>query len=269
VVVGDSSFSIPNDGTTAQHQRHLPRVPDRDLGRERRGGRLGVARRRLLRGYEREFKKWETRTERILKRYRDEGRLQGRGENSQAKFNILWSNVQTAIPAVFSRLPKPDVSRRHRDNDPVGRVAALLLERALEFEVDHYPDYRAAMRNCVQDRFLGGRGVAWVRYEPHIKALEGTPQDGVQITEDADEVAAAEPQEQLENESAPTDYVHWKDFGHTIARTWEEVTGVWRKVYMGREALVERFGEELGSKIPLDTKPQEKRDSGATSPTKP
>jgi hypothetical protein len=213
--------------------------------------------------YEREFKKWETRTERILKRYRDEGRLQGRGENSQAKFNILWSNVQTAIPAVFSRLPKPDVSRRHRDNDPVGRVAALLLERALEFEVDHYPDYRAAMRNCVQDRFLGGRGVAWVRYEPHIKALEGTPQDGVQITEDADEVAVAEPQEQLENESAPTDYVHWKDFGHTIARTWEEVTGVWRKVYMGREALVERFGDELGSKIPLDTKPQEKRDSGA------
>src|SRR4051812_23354348 len=89
--------------------------------------------------YEREFKKWETRTERILKRYRDEGRLQGRGENSQAKFNILWSNVQTAIPAVFARLPKPDVSRRHRDNDPVGRVAALLLERALEFEVDHYP----------------------------------------------------------------------------------------------------------------------------------
>lgn len=205
--------------------------------------------------YEREFKRWEGRVEKILKRYRDEGRK----DSSGAKFNILWSNVQTAIPAVFSRLPKPDVSRRHRDNDPVGRVAALLLERALEFEVDHYPDYRAAMKNSVQDRFLGGRGVAWVRYEPHIKQM--APDDGVQITEDADD---ERPQEEIEYECSPTDYVHWKDFGHTVARTWEEVTAIWRKVYMGRPALVERFGEEIGNKIPLDCKPAEKnRESGS------
>lgn len=207
--------------------------------------------------YEREFKKWEGRVEKILKRYKDEGRK----DTSGARFNILWSNVQTAIPAVFSRLPKPDVSRRHRDNDPVGRVAALILERGLEFEIEHYPDYRAAMRNCVQDRFLGGRGVAWVRYEPHIKAIEGTPADGVQVTEDADE---AQKVEEIEYECAPTDYVHWKDYGHTVARTWEEVTGVWRKVYMGREAMVERFGEDWGKKIPLDTKPPEKKDSSGS-----
>ena len=41
----------------------------------------------------------------------------------------------------------------------------------------------------------------------------------------------------------------------TVARTWEEVTAVWRKVYMDRPALVERFGEDLGYAIPLDTKP--------------
>lgn len=216
--------------------------------------------------YEKEFKRWEMRTEKILKRYRDDSRNSGSGATT-CRFNILWSNVQTAIPAVFSRLPQPDVSRRHRDNDPVGRVAALLLERGLEFEVDHYPDYAAAMRNCVQDRFLGGRGVAWVRYEPHIRAVEGTPEDGVQVTEDADEAdnqdEALAPQEEIEYECAPTDYVHWKDFGHTIARTWEEVTAVWRRVYMGREALVERFGEEIGAQIPLDTKPTEKKDLGS------
>lgn len=205
----------------------------------------------VIGNYEREFKRWEGRVEKILKRYRDDHRK----DATSARFNILWSNVQTAIPAVFSRLPKPDVSRRHRDNDPVGRVAALILERALEFEVDHYPDYRAAMRNCVQDRFLGGRGVAWVRYEPKIKT------QGVQVTEDAD-ADEAEVIEELDTESAPTDYVHWKDFGHTPARTWEEVTGIWRKVYMGRKALVDRFGEDEGSKIPLDTRPTEKKESG-------
>jgi hypothetical protein len=50
--------------------------------------------------------------------------------------------------------------------------------------------------------------------------------------------------------------VYWRDFGMTVARTWEEVTAVWRKVYMERAALVERFGEDLGGKIPLDTKPE-------------
>jgi hypothetical protein len=65
-----------------------------------------------------------------------------------------------------------------------------------------------------------------------------------------------EDQERIEYECAPVDYVHWRDFGITVARTWEEVTAVWRKVYMGRPALVERFGEDLGGRIPLDTKPE-------------
>lgn len=200
--------------------------------------------------YEREFKRWEGRVEKILKKYRDEQRFQ---QDQGAQFNILWSNIQTAIPATFSRLPKPDVSRRFRDTDPVGRVAALLLERGLDFEVQHYPDYRTTMNASVFDRFLGGRGTSWVRYEPHFKALAaGAPLQGSQVTEDADESATTE---QLDYECSPTDYVHWKDFGHTIARSWEEVTGVWRKVYMERPALIERFGRELGEKIPLDTKP--------------
>lgn len=213
--------------------------------------------------YEREFKRWEGRTEKILKRYRDDARNNGSGASAKARFNILWSNVQTAVPAVFSRLPQPDVSRRHKDTDPVGRVAALILERALEFEVQHYPDYAAAMKNCVMDRFLGGRGVAWVRYEPHTKAVQaGMSDDGYQVTEDADDESQQVLQEELEYECAPTDYVHWRDFGHTQARTWEEVTAVWRRVYMGREALIERFGEEAGAKVPLDTKPQELKDKG-------
>ena len=207
--------------------------------------------------YDAEFKKWESRVDKILKRYRDDPQ-NVRGYNT-AKFNILWSNVQTAIPAVYARLPVPDVSRRFRDNDPVGRVAALLLERALTYEIEHYPDYRATLEQCVLDRFLGGRGTTWVRYEPHIQAIENTPDDGFQITEDADEAQSSEtePQEEIEYECSPTDYVHWKEFGHTPARTWEEVTAVWRKVYMDRDALIERFGEEVGSVVPLDTRPEE------------
>jgi hypothetical protein len=213
--------------------------------------------------YERTYKEWEGRADKIVKRYRDESRSRN---NPNAKFNILWSNVQTITPAVFARLPRPDVSRRFRDNDPIGRVASMMLERALEYEIEHYGDYASAMKQTVQDRLLGGRGTAWVRYEPHIVGQaagmgEDAPDDGFQVTEDIDEAETEggmfrEDQERIEYECAPVDYVHWRDFGLTVARTWEEVTAVWRKVYMGRPALVERFGEELGGKIPLDTKPE-------------
>jgi hypothetical protein len=213
--------------------------------------------------YERTFKEWEGRADKIVKRYRDESRSRN---NPNAKFNILWSNVQTITPAVFARLPRPDVSRRFRDNDPIGRVASMMLERALEFEIEHYGDYASAMKQAVQDRLLGGRGTAWVRYEPHIVGQqagmgEGAPEDGFQVTEDTDEAETEggiyrENEERIEYECAPVDYVYWRDFGMTTARTWEEVTAVWRKVYMERDALIERFGEELGGRIPLDTKPE-------------
>lgn len=211
--------------------------------------------------YDREFKKWETRVSNILKRYRDEDR-QNSDATQNARFNILWSNVQILVPATFARIPQPDVSRRFRDQDRVGRVAALLLERGLEFETQHYPDFKETMTQCVHDRFLGGRGTAWIRYEPHFKPAEAPIEAGEQITED---VEAAIPQEQIDYECAPVDYVHWKDFGHSIARTWEEVTLVWRKVYMSESAVQERFGEDIAKKIPYDSTPTDLKRTGSDS----
>ena len=218
---------------------------------------------KAISAYEKSFKRWEGRADKILKRYRDDSRTQN---NPNARFNILYSNVQTVTPAIFARLPRPDVSRRFRDNDPVGRVASMMLERALDYELEHYTDYKSSMSSVVFDRMIGGRGTAWVRYEPHIVADQsGEPEDGYQVTEDIDEAdetqggLEGESQERIEYECAPVDYVHWRDFGHTVARTWEEVTAVWRKVYMNRDALVERFGEELGYQIPLDTTPQDSK----------
>jgi hypothetical protein len=206
----------------------------------------------IIKAYETEYAPWEKRADKVVKRYRDEKMLETTATQT-SRFNILWANVQTLVPATFSRLPQPDVSRRFSDRDPVGRVAALILERALDFEIQHYRDYRATMRQSVMDRFLGGRGTAWARYEPHIKAgAEQSGPEGDQVTEDVDD-----PNEELDYECAPVDYVHWKDFGHTVARTWEEVTAVWRRVYMTRAACVERFGKEKGDKIPLDATPDD------------
>jgi hypothetical protein len=163
--------------------------------------------------------------------------------------------VQTLTPAVYAKLPKADISRRFGDNDPVGRVAAQLLERAIDFEIEHYPDFRSTMKYSVEDRFLGGRGSAWVRYEPHTSPI-GIDDDGVSVTSTVEQGEMSEPMEQIEYECAVVDYVHWRDFGHSQARTWEEVGQVWRWVYMTREALVERFGDEMARRIPLDQGPE-------------
>ena len=164
---------------------------------------------------------------------------------------MLWANVQTLKAATFSRMPKPDVSRRFKDNDPVGRVASMILERAMDFEITHYEDLKHCLESSVYDRFLGGRGSAWIRYEPKIESMDYSTSES---DEDSDEAA-----EYLDSEAAPIDYVHWKDFGHEPARTWDEVNKVWRKVYMTRKALVERFGEELGNKVPLDSSPDDQK----------
>jgi len=69
----------------------------------------------LVSAYDTEFKKWEERTRKIIKRYRDDNR--GQTNNEMARFNILWSNVQTLIPAVYAKTPRAAVARRFRDND--------------------------------------------------------------------------------------------------------------------------------------------------------
>lgn len=203
--------------------------------------------------YDRAFSSWQTRVEKIVKRYRDEDAASA--DKKQARFNILWSNTQVLTAATFARIPKPDVSRRFLDRDQVGRVAATLLQRGLEYEVSHYPDYKATMKASVLDRFLGGRGTAWARYEPNFKPGQPVTQDSGQVTEDT------EAPSELDYECAPTDYVHWRDFGHSVARTWEEVTAVWRNVYLTRESCVKRFGEEKGNAIPLDARPDELKES--------
>ena len=67
-----------------------------------------------LRSYERLSESWRKDAGHIEDRYQ----LQGEGENSgryqhtfiggdRPKFNILWSNIQTMLPALFSKEPTP------------------------------------------------------------------------------------------------------------------------------------------------------------------
>ena len=201
--------------------------------------------------YEKEFKPWHIRVKKILKLYKDSENARGH----KKRMNVLWSNVQTLLPALYARDPQPEAERRFKDADPVGRVASEVIERCLSYVID-CENFGRVMKRVVEDRLLPGRGVVWIRYKPTFRDA-----DPGQISEDSE----TQDEQELDYEQVIPDYVYWEDFGHNIARNWDEVTMVWRRVYMARKELVKRFGK-VGQTIPLDHKPKglKHQDKGET-----
>ena len=213
---------------------------------------------------EQELQPWWRAGDVIVRRYKNENRNRGGGRPSvdylARRFAVLWSNVSTLQPAIYAKQPKPMVDRRYRDEDPVGKVASDVLERALGFSLDQY-DFDGRLKHCVLDYLLPGRGQVWVRYIPHMKALNA--EDDYELgegEEDADrdevgEVETPEATEEVVYEEVQCDHVAWKDWLTNPAREWAEVRWVARRVYMTKAELVERFGKEKAAMVPLSTMP--------------
>lgn len=190
---------------------------------------------------DKEMEKWRKRATEVVKRYRDEREdSMGLGSHSK-KYNMLWSIIRTTMPAVYGKPPKPIVVRRFTDPDNVARVAAMILERTLEFQLANQSAFHPAIRNALQDRLLPGMGTCWVRFQQAQQSPTGTL--------DNDYYA------RLSGTIAAVDFIYWEDFGFIPARTWEEVPAVWRVVYMTYDQLVTRFGKEVADNTPLDYVP--------------
>lgn len=201
--------------------------------------------------YDKETQKWDRQSKRIIKRYRDDRGGDGTIESQERRYNVLWANTQNLAPALYARNPKPDIQRRFKDADPVGRVTSDILERSITYfcDTDHFA---SVARQCTLDFLLPGRGTLWVRYVPHFKDLPVEVTDDIGAGDGQSDQAQAP--EVIDYEEVIPDYVHRDDFGHNICRTWDEVWCGWRKVYMTRKELKERFGEEKGELPPLDYK---------------
>lgn len=195
--------------------------------------------------YDRETQSWSNKSKRIVKRYKDE--RSDSNENS-SHYNVLWSNVQTLLPALYARNPKPDIQRRYKDADPIGRVTSDVLERSVSYFCDT-DLFAATIRQSVLDYLLPGRGTVWARYVPHLRKSD------VEVTDEEPEGEEDNSPEEVDYEEVLIDYVNPEDYGHNVCRTWEEVFLVWRKVYLTRAELVERFGSEKGLLPPLDYRP--------------
>ena len=200
---------------------------------------------------------WYETAQRCLDRYRDERKNASSSDDGERRINIFWSNVSTLQPTLYARRAKPVVERRFKDADPIGRTAAEVLERAVTFATDS-DQFDEVIKQARDDRLIVGRGTAWLRYVPHFEKMQPpTPSEGVGITDDASEYEAETPEEpgdMLVFEEVAHDYVAWRDFLMSPAKTWREVRWVARKVQMTRAELIERFGEEIGNAVPLNAR---------------
>lgn len=194
-------------------------------------------------------KPWWSLGEKVRKRYLDEGRE----ENSpRSRLNLFHSNVVTELSILYGSMPQADVSRRFNDaDDDAARVGGEMLERILNTDIECDDDgFRSALRYAVEDWQIPGLGQARCRYEAEFEDGEETP--AKMDDETGEELAPAVPAVQKKSEEqVETDYVHWRDFLWSPARTWHEVRWVAFRAEMTRDACVERFGDKLGSQVPL------------------
>lgn len=164
-------------------------------------------------------------------------------------FNILFSNVETIVPAVINSSPVPDIRRRFNDPDPAARVVSDILERAISVQIDD-SRLQVELEAAAQDAFLAGRGVVRIKFHGDVvggepdkqeiidaideddTGLEAGNEDDVSVDPrnaeypDADEVdgvsAGVPTVERLENERISFEAVSWKDYRHGPSKRWQD-----------------------------------------------
>jgi hypothetical protein len=172
-------------------------------------------------------KSWLKDAEKVLERYRGE-------EAKKNRFNVLWSNTEILRPAIYNSRPAPDVRRRFRDADPLGKAVSEVLERSLMVMVD-YECTDQILKNDAFDGLVVGRGVSRIRYIPSLSQVgEDDKLPGEQAepsgandsqTADSDDHSGTEQEEQeeVDYEQVLPEHVDFRDFRHGYGRVWDEV----------------------------------------------
>jgi hypothetical protein len=167
-----------------------------------------------------EEKDWRKDADEVVGIYRGD-------KDCEKEFNIVYSNVETLLPAIYNSVPVPDVRRRFGDRDEVGKVVSQILERAISYSVDSY-DFDVTMRAALFDAAVPGRGVARVRYIPYMG------EDG-----------------NVAHEEVTCEYVPWKHFRRGASRVWEETPWIAFEHFLSRDEL-RKLNETLADKVQLD-----------------
>lgn len=202
-----------------------------------------------LEASKKELQKFHDDADKITRRFLDK---RDEWAKEESRVNLFWSTTKVLLSLLYARPPRASVARSFLDADDdqarvAGQIIQRLLNRSFDDNVSHWDN---AVRQGIEDWLVVGMGQIWLRYEVET-ALEVIPAELDPLT--GDELVPEQTYERIVNEDAPVDYIYWKDFFWSPARTWNEVRWVARRVYMTKDQLTKRFGEEIAKVVPLTT----------------
>jgi len=211
---------------------------------------------------------WHERSERIVMRYTDEQSRQGAG------FNVLWPNTEILRAAVYGNRPRPDVRRRGNKTDPMGRTAAQVIEKSIEFMWDSQSEAADGQVDAMlTDHMLAGAGILRVRYTPQFvrrrdPLMEQPGEKGataLYFSTMLDEVDEADVQHdeqgdayqeltELMFERADIEHVYYRDFLWSPCRAWRDARWCAFRHEFTADELREAFGQAKADRCNLTTK---------------
>ena len=176
-------------------------------------------------------------------------------------YNILCSNTETLQPALYNSTPRPIVARRFKDEDPLGKMAGKVGERALEYLIDSgnaaYTSFDDLMASAVLEALVPGRGLTRFKYDATIvtrenEAAAATVSEDEREGDETDDVETepAAPVEEVQNETVCGEEIPWNRFLHGNAKKWRDVPWCAVEHFMTREELEKNFGK-VGAKVPV------------------
>ena len=95
------------------------------------------------------------------------------------RFNILHSNVETIVPAIYNSTPKPDIRPRNGVQDGPYREVADVIEAGIMSQIDDGRLDRV-MEKVAQDAYVAGRGILRVQFKSDF---EETPEGSIPVNE--------------------------------------------------------------------------------------
>lgn len=195
------------------------------------------------------WKDYRDRSVKVIKRYRDDRDAEQKGKK---RFSILYSNTETLGPAIYSQVPVPDIRRRFQDKDPVGRMAAMVLQRATQYCLESY-DFDDVLESCRQDYLLPGFAVARIKYKPYIKS---EPQKDAAGQPVLDEKKKPVMDEKLVYQEVLTEYVPWDRFAMSRVKKYARVWWVAFGDDLTKDEVKIQFGEKIAEDLKF-AKPEE------------
>lgn len=149
-------------------------------------------------------------------------------------FNILYSNTETMLPALFSNVPRPVIQRRFKDEDPLGKYASQAAQRILEYLIDTDIDgndrFEDSMLDATQDGLLPGRGITTVKYDDETEEFE--------VEEGEEEIPP-----EISNQTISADSRSWNKVYFGYAKKWSKMPWIAYEEYLDEEEATEMFGK--------------------------